>query len=78
MEPTEPMDWVTINYAGVEIQATNFLDGVLIKMFRPGGFDGTFCPGWYVQERRGDMNGPALWPREERRKVFGIEIVEAK
>ena len=78
MEPTEPMEWVTINYAGVEIQATNFLDGVLIKMFRPGGFDGTFCPGWYVQERRGDMDGPALRPRPEHPRELEIRLVEAK
>ena len=77
MEPTEPMEWVTINYAGTEIEATNFLDGVLV-VIPARGAQPVGWPGWYVQKQRGDMNGPALWPRQDRRKVFGIEIVELK
>ena len=70
------MEWVEIDYDGTKIWATDFLDGVLVI----SGDDeaAVFCPGWYVQEQLGDMDGPALRPREERQKVFGIEIVEAK
>ena len=76
------MEWTEIDYDGTKIWATDFLDGVLLRSQKP--LDNSVVtgsvpwPGWYVQEQRGDMNGPALRPRKERQKVFGIEIVEAK
>ena len=78
MEPTEPMEWITINYAGVEIQATNFLDGVLVVIPSSAGTHPVYCPDWYVQEQRGDMDGPAFHKFKEPKKIFGIQIVEAR
>ena len=59
------MDWETINYGGTEIEAIDFLDGVLVNAPGPRGgpWAITSWPGWYVQEQRGDMDGPALRPR---------------
>ena len=79
MEPTEPMEWETVIYAGVEVQAMNFLDGVIVcidnEQTQAGG-DVFAYPGWYVQKQRGDMDGPALWRREEKAKELAIRMVE--
>ena len=75
MYATEPMEWVTINDDGIEMEAINFLDGALVRDPLRTGL--AFCQGWQVMNR-GDMDGPALRPRKERQKVFGIEIVEVK
>jgi hypothetical protein len=66
------MEWTTIDYDGTAILATDFLDGVLIDI----NTQILFVPGYYVQEKTGDMDGPALRPREKRPQVFGIELRE--
>ena len=74
MEPTEPMEWVMVDYNGKRVHAANFLDGVLVKMLKLD--PPTFCPGWYIQKPTGDMDGPMFRKYKDRPKVFGIEIVE--
>ena len=69
------MEWVTIDHESTEVEAIDFLDGVLVRDPLHTGL--AFCPGWQVMNR-GDMDGPALRRRKERQKVFGIEIVEVK
>jgi hypothetical protein len=74
MELTEPMEWVTVIYYGVEFKATNFLDGILVLV----GPKMVSYRGWYIQSERGDMDGPAFRKYPEPERVFGIQIVEAK
>ena len=75
MEP-ELVDegWTEITVSEIPVEATDFLDGVLVR--EPGRFGLAFCPGWRIQQRRGDMDGPALHPREKPPMTFGIQIVE--
>jgi hypothetical protein len=68
------MEWTTIDYGGTTIRATDFLDGVLVDIFTTTGT--IFCPGYYVQEQRGDMDGPALRARKQKVKEFAIRVVE--
>jgi hypothetical protein len=78
------MEWTEIDYMGTKIWATDFLDGVLVRTIRPSDTVEvvmTGCVGWrgwYVQEARGDMDGPALRKREEKEKEFAIRLVKAK
>ena len=58
------MEWTKIDYDGTEVKATDFLNGVLVKIGVVGGWHTVFVPGYYVQEMRGDMDGPSLWPRK--------------
>ena len=78
MELTEPMDWVEIDYAGELIRATNFLDGILVRIPGQEGSELVAWPGWYVQEQRGDMDGPALRKRKTKAKEFALVLREYK
>jgi hypothetical protein len=69
------MEWTTINEGGMKILAMDFLNGVLVKIYRTN-HEPIFIPGYYVQEKTGDMDGPALRPREKRPQAFGIEFRE--
>ena len=73
MEPTEPMEWVTINNDGIEMEAINFLDGALVR--DPSHTAMAFCKGWQVMNR-GDMDGPGLRKRKEHPKELAIRLVE--
>ena len=66
------MEWTTIDYGGTGIRATDFLNGVLVNV----SHDLVFVPGYYVQERLGDMDGPALRPRKTQPQVFNLLAVE--
>ena len=74
MEPTEPMEWVTVTYAGVEIRAANFLDGVLARPV--GTLEIISYPGWYIQKPTGDMDGPMFRKRKAKAKEFAIILRE--
>lgn len=68
------MEWVKIDYDGEMLDAVDFLDGILVALEPPS--IPVFVSGYYVQEQRGDMDGPALWPRDERAKKFKLQLVE--
>jgi hypothetical protein len=68
------MEWHTIDYNGTKVQAADFLDGVVVVIEHMD--EPMYCPGWYVQEARGDMDGPALREREKETKEFAIRLVE--
>ena len=68
------MEWTTIDYNGTDIQAADFLDGVLLRDQRWFGL--THIPGYYIQQPTGDMDGPQLRPREEQRGEFEIVVME--
>lgn len=74
------MDWTTIDYAGSEIEAVDFLDGVLVKLIEgrkhPFDREAVFCPGYYVQEQKGDMDGPAIRPRKKFPPKFSLQWVQ--
>ena len=73
------MEWTTIDYCGTKIRAADFLNGVVVVMAHdPDCFEGSmiFCPGYYVQEQLGDMNGPSIRKRKDEPKKFVIQIVE--
>ena len=58
------MEGTKIDYDGTEVKATDFLDGVIVDYAPKAANQPVFVPGYYVQEMRGDMDGPALWPRK--------------
>ena len=66
------MNWHTIDYNGTMIMATDFLDGVLVDY----NTQIMFCPGYYVQEQLGDMDGPALRERKIPKSKLGIWLEE--
>ena len=68
------MEWTKIDYDDTEVYATDFLNGVLVTM----GDDTVFIPGYYVQEQRGDMDGPALWERPQVTKKFKLQLLEGE
>ena len=75
------MNWQTIDYNGTKIRAVDFLSGVVVVMAHdPDCFEGSmiFCPGYYVQERLGDMDGPALRPRKTKPQVFNLLAMEER
>ena len=65
------MEWTTIDYAGTEVEAADFLNGVWVDV--PGRGLG-FVPGYYVQERHGDMAGPAIRPRTKHLPEYRITL----
>ena len=68
------MEWTTIDYGGTEIQAADFLNGVLVR--DPMFFWITHIPGYYIQQPTGDMDGPQLMPRKEHKAEFDIVVRE--
>ena len=66
------MEWMTVQHEGEEVQAANFLDGVLIRDAKH--FGTTFAPGWRVEAQAGDMDGPAFRQRPKTHPVYGIEL----
>ena len=70
------MEWVTIDYNGTKIQAADFLNGAWVK--EKDHTCAIFVPGWYVQEQRGDMDGPALRPRKHKAKEFALILRECQ
>ncbi len=64
------MEWTKIDYDGEMLDAVDFLNGVLVALEPPS--IPVFVPGYYVQEQRGDMDGPALWPRNDTSKEFEL------
>ena len=67
------MEWVTIDYNGTEIQAADFLNGVLVYIEESI----VFIPGWHVLDR-GDMDGPQLRRREKEQKGEYEIVVKEK
>jgi hypothetical protein len=72
------MEWTTIDYEGMMIQARDFLNGVLVKVPMDEGWQIVGWPGYRVQEKRGDMEGPRLIPRKSKAQVFNLLAVEQK
>ena len=79
MEPTEQMVWVTIDYNGIEMEAANFLDGMLVRdPLRTSTSGFAYCPGWYIQKPTGDMDGPAFRKRKTKEPAFAVRLVAAE
>ena len=70
------MEWVTIDYNGTKIQAADFLNGAWVK--EKDHTCAIFVPGFYVQEQRGDMYGPAMGriKTPKKRLAFWLEEEE--
>ena len=72
------MSWTKIKYGDIEVEAIDFLDGVLVKLIegrmhhndRPT----VFAPGWRVEPQFGDMDGPAFRRRKVKPPTYRIEL----
>lgn len=67
------MGWTTVMHDGEEIEAKNFLDGVLVRDPKRSGL--AYCEKWIVT-LRGDMDAPNFRKLPGKQHVFGIELRE--
>jgi hypothetical protein len=69
------MEWTEIDYNGTPMWAMDFCSGVLIRL-SPNIKDSVYIPGWRVQHRVFEMDGPILRPMDKREQAFKIVAVE--
>ena len=68
------MEWTEITQDGTDIEAADFLNGVLVR--DPRWYGLTHIPGYYIQQPTGDMDGPQLMPGKEHKAEFEIVVRE--
>ena len=68
------MEWIEIDYSGLEVEVIDFLDGVLVR--DPQRFGLAFVPGYYVQMQSGDRDVPRLARRTKKSPTFSLQWVQ--
>ena len=68
------MDWTEIDHCGTEIEAIDFLDGILMTaaFLR---YDPVFVPGWCIRHAGGDADAARLVRRSVTAPDYKIRFV---
>jgi hypothetical protein len=70
----DEMEWTEIDYMGDDVEARDFLDGILVRDSLLNS--SIFVPGWRIEQQRGDMDGPNFRKLEKRFPVYALELRE--
>ena len=68
------MEWTVIDYCGTQIEAMDFLDGVIVTAGVPC-FEPVFVPGWRIRHAGGDADAARLVRRSVTAPDYKIRFV---